>query len=165
MEPLEAEVIKRICACSALRSAARSITQLYDLVLQPSGLKATQFITLKTVAQAGEIAQWRYASENAIAVETVSRRLGALRKRGLLSTRTCGKNRERVFTLTDQGRRALREALPYWQRAQERFRHTLKEDNFHLLLQSCRRAVEASRKAEQLRFSNFPRQKSTTSER
>ena len=156
MEPPEDNVLETECACAALRSAARSATQLYDLVLQPAGLKATQFIALKSIAQAGEIPQWKYAREHAIAVETLSRRLAALRKRGLVFVRKGGKHGERIYALTEPGKQALRKALPYWERAQERLHHTLGDSEFRLLLELCRRTVDAAHKAEQLRAANCP---------
>ena len=76
-EPLQA-----VCACAALRMASRSATQFYDLVLQPSGLKTTQFIALASIDRAGEVAQSEFAREHAVAIETLSRRFAALRRKG-----------------------------------------------------------------------------------
>lgn len=143
-----------LCACAALRRAARSATQLYDLVLQPSGLKVTQFIALRSIGEAGEIAQWKFAREHAIAVETLSRRFAALRKRGLIASRTGGNHGERIYTLTDEGKEALRKAYPYWERAQARLRQTLGDLEMHNLVRLCSSTVEASHKAEQLRAVN-----------
>ena len=80
-----------MCACAVIREAARAVTQFYDLVLEPCGLKSTQFIALKTISEAGELPQWQFARDHALAVETLSRRLGSLRKKGLIAVRT-GKN-------------------------------------------------------------------------
>ena len=41
------------CACLSLRGAARVVTQMYDKILKPSGLKATQFSVLAAVAMVG----------------------------------------------------------------------------------------------------------------
>lgn len=147
---------ERICVCSALRRAARSATQLYDLVLQPSGLKATQFIALKTIEGAGELPQWRFARQQAVAVETLSRRLAVLRKRGLLTVRTGGNHGERIYSLTAQGRVALARAIPYWERAQERLRRTLGDSTVAMLLELCENAVKAAQEAEELRAKNSP---------
>jgi len=154
MDQAVRKAVESLCACAALRSAARSTTQLYDLVLQPSGLKATQFTALRTIAEAGEIAQWKFARENAIAVETLSRRFTALRKKGLISSRVGGNHGERIYRLTEQGKEALNRAIPYWERAQERLRQTLGTAEMDALLKICEDAVEAARQAEQLRASN-----------
>lgn len=147
---------ERICVCAALRRAARSATQLYDLVLQPSGLKATQFIALKTIEEAGELPQWRFARQQAVAVETLSRRLAVLRRRGLLTVRTGGNHGERIYSLTPQGRLALAHATPYWERAQERLRRTLGDSTVAMLLELCENAVTAAQEAEQMRAKNSP---------
>ena len=43
----------RTCACFNLRKAARAVTQLYDEVLAPSGLRGTQFSVLAVISAAG----------------------------------------------------------------------------------------------------------------
>src|SRR5712691_986462 len=42
------------CVCSTLRMVTRAVTQLYDDVLRPSGLRVTQFNILATIARMGE---------------------------------------------------------------------------------------------------------------
>src|SRR5438034_11192505 len=42
------------CVCSTLRMVSRAVTQLYDDVLRPSGLRVTQFSILATIARLGE---------------------------------------------------------------------------------------------------------------
>ncbi|HUO14496.1 MAG TPA: MarR family transcriptional regulator [Verrucomicrobiae bacterium] len=143
-----------LCACATLRKAARSVTQLYDLVLQPAGLKLTQFTALRSIYEAGELAQWKFARQHGVAVETLSRRLAALRHRGLVSVRIGGNHGERIYTLTEGGRDAYMRALPYWDRAQQRFRQTLGIVDYQSLLQVCEASVEAAHEAEQLRASN-----------
>ncbi len=149
-----ADVLENECVCGTLRRAARAASQFYDLVLQPSGLKATQFFALKSIAEAGEIAQWKFSRENAVAVETLSRRFAALRKKGLVTSRVGGNHGERIYSLTEQGKEALNRALPYWERAQSRLRQTLGDSELRTLLQVCERVVEAAQKAEQLRAIN-----------
>jgi DNA-binding MarR family transcriptional regulator len=146
--------LENICACAALRRAARAATQFYDLVLQPSGLKATQFFALKSISEAGEIAQWRFSRENAIAVETLSRRFAGLRKKGFITSRIGGNHGERIYTLTEQGKEAFQRALPYWERAQRRLQQTLGDSELEELLRICEKAVRAAQKAESLRAIN-----------
>jgi len=154
MDWARGDALETSCACAALRRAARAASQFYDLVLQPSGLKATQFFALKSIADAGEIAQWRFSRENAVAVETLSRRFAALRKKGLIASRVGRNHGERIYSLTEQGREALNRGLPHWQRAQSRLRQTLGDSELRTLLRVCERAVEAAQKAEQLRAIN-----------
>ena len=161
--PIASTYVGNVCFCAALRRAARSATQLYDLVLQPTGLKATQFMALRTIADAGELPQWRFARQHAVAVETLSRRLAVLRKKGLLSVRTGGNHGERIYSLTPQGKEALAGAIPYWERAQERLQQTLGDAELRLLLQLCDNTVAAAQQAEQMPARNAPAQPSTQS--
>lgn len=148
------DALATACACAALRMAARAASQFYDLVLQPSGLKATQFFALKSIHDAGEIAQWKFSRENAIAVETLSRRFAALRKKGLITGRTGGNHGERIYSLTEEGKETLRRAIPYWQRAQQRLRQTLGDSDLRELLRICEAVVQAAQNAERLRTVN-----------
>jgi DNA-binding MarR family transcriptional regulator len=146
--------MEHVCACTALRRAARSATQLYDLVLQPTGLKATQFIALKNIGEAGELEQWRFAKQQALAVETLSRRLAVLRRKGLVSARIGGNHGERIYSLTEFGKEALAKAIPYWERAQRRLTATLGDAELRVLLRLCDLTVQAAHEAEQLRATN-----------
>jgi len=147
---------QEICACAVLRRAERSVTQLYDLVLQPCGLKSTQFIALKMIHAAGELAQCRFAREQAVAVETLSRRFAVLRNRGLVKCRKSSNHGEQLYTLTDKGKEVLSAALPYWERAQERFAQTFGKSDLHQLIGMCESAVGAAHRAAQLRSKNNP---------
>jgi DNA-binding MarR family transcriptional regulator len=141
-------------ACAGLRSASRSVTQLYDLVLAPTGLKATQFIMLKAIYEAGEIAQCDFARRHAVAVETLSRRFAGLRKKGFVELRIGKNHSERIYALTDDGRRVLERALPYWDLAQRRLRHALGEEDWINLERFSQRICRAAREAEHLRMNN-----------
>jgi DNA-binding MarR family transcriptional regulator len=154
MDAARDDQLETACACAALRKAARAASQFYDLVLQPSGLKATQFFALKGIEEAGEIAQWKFSRDNAVAVETLSRRFAALRKKGLVAARIGANHGEHIYSLTEPGKEALRRAMPYWERAQNRLRQTLGDSDFRELLRVCDRAVQAAQKAEQLRTIN-----------
>lgn len=141
------------CICAALRQAARSAAQLYDLVLEPTGLKSTQFFMLQVIAEAGEIPQWKFARDHTVAVETLSRRFATLRRRNLIAVRT-GNHGEQVYSLTQEGADTFARALPYWERAQARLKQTLGRPQSQLLLQLCQRTAEAARDAQQLRTAN-----------
>ena len=142
------------CACEALRRSSRAVTQFYDLVLAPSGLKATQFISLRAIDEAGEIAQHQFARLYAVAVETLSRRLGALRRKELVKVRTGNKHGEQIYSLTEKGKATLNHARPYWDRAEDRLKTTLGETEWRLILILADRVVLAAAAAEELRIRN-----------
>ncbi len=141
-------------ACAALRRASRCVTQLYDLVLSPCGLKATQFVALRAIEQAGEIAQFQFARQHCVAVETLSRRFGGLRRKGLLKVRTGSRHGEQIYSLTEQGKKVLEEASPYWERAQERLKASLTPADWEQIFDMADRVSKAALNAETLRTRN-----------
>lgn len=139
---------------TALRTATRAVTQFYDLVLAPTGLKATQFVILQAIRAAGEIAQCDFAREFGIAVPTLSRRFGGLRKKEYIQIRRGERHGERIYSLTAKGEQAFNLALPYWERAQRRLRTALGEDDWCSMLQLASRIRNAAINAEELRTAN-----------
>src|SRR5699024_12453414 len=51
MENHEVESILQACACASLRTVSRALTQLYNQILQATGLKITQYYMLVTIYQ------------------------------------------------------------------------------------------------------------------
>ena len=141
--------------CAALRRATRAVTHLYDLVLSPTGLKATQFVLLHAIHQRGEIAQWRLADEHGVGVDTLSRRLAVLRNDGLITFRI-GVERpgEKLYRLTALGETRWRESLPAWERAQERLQKVLGIEQWNLLLKITSQVAAEARRAETARLVN-----------
>jgi DNA-binding MarR family transcriptional regulator len=142
--------------CAALRRASRSISHLYDLVLAPTGLKATQFIILHAIAERIEVAQWRLADEYGISDDTLSRRLALLRRKGFITQRIgCEHPGERLYRLTELGMQRVQDAIPYWQRAEDRLRRAIgSTDDWDLLLNTADRICAAAQAAELGRFAN-----------
>jgi DNA-binding MarR family transcriptional regulator len=140
--------------CAALRAANRAVTQFYDLVLAPTGLKATQFVALQAINDSVEISQCQFARDHAVAVETLSRRFSGLRRKGYLQVRTGSRHAERIYSLTEKGREALQHAIPHWERAQKRLRQVLGEEEWHAMLEMMDRVRSAALHAEELRVDN-----------
>ncbi|MGH9522964.1 MAG: MarR family winged helix-turn-helix transcriptional regulator [Terriglobales bacterium] len=155
----------------ALRSASRAVTQLYDLVLSPMGIKASQFDTLRTVAAFGTVKQCELARAYARSPETLSRSLASLRAKGLVEVRIDRANREQAYAITAAGREVLAQATPSWLHAEARLQESLGDLESILLSRIANRAVEAARAAEHLRIvrrrvtSSTPRAGATSAKR
>jgi len=108
------------CACTRVRRAARSLTDLYDEVLRPVGLKVTQFSALRTVDRLGPVNISTLAAEMALDRSTLGRNLGVLERQGLVGLSEGDDQRERTVTLTSRARRLLDRAVPLWEQAQGR---------------------------------------------
>ncbi len=109
------------CACLNFRKASRSVTQLYDDVLEPCGLRSTQLVILVAVAACGPSSIARIARELIMDASTLSRNLKPLEARGLVERAPGPTGRVRFVTLTSAGQRALADAMPLWERAQQAF--------------------------------------------
>jgi DNA-binding MarR family transcriptional regulator len=107
------------CTCGALRRATRALTQLYDDLMLPSGLRVTQFSLLRTLDRLGPARLTRLADAAMLDRTALSRTLDPLVERGWVATAPGRDARTREAALTAQGRKALRAAHPHWVRAQE----------------------------------------------
>lgn len=110
----------RTCLCFNLRKAARTITQIYDQALKPSGLRVTQFSILAAVKAFEPATIKRLARTLAADRTTLTRNLKPLEKKGLISIGPGEDQRERLVRLTDDGQEALDRAYPFWEAAQKR---------------------------------------------
>lgn len=114
--PLDSSVTA--CACGRLRRAARALTQRYDDLMAPSGLRVTQFSLLRTLARAGPLRISELAAQQLLDRTALSRNLDPLVDHGFVQIQPGGDARTRVVALTRAGVKALSAAEPYWQRAQ-----------------------------------------------
>ncbi len=108
------------CACFNLRKAARAVTQLYDEVLAPTGLRGTQFPILAVLAAAGAATMTELADALVMDRTTLTRNLKPLLDRGLVERGEGEDRRQRPIAITPAGRDALGRALPLWEKAQAR---------------------------------------------
>ncbi len=106
------------CACGRLRRATRALTQLYDAAMAPSGLHLTQFSLLRTLARSGPTRITALAAATLLDRTALSRNLDPLLARGLVAVVPGSDARTREVSLTRAGARAIRNAEPYWKRAQ-----------------------------------------------
>ena len=120
LSPAVCHEVLRTCGSFNLRKAARAVTQLYDDILQPTGLCSTQVVLLVLLAAEPAWTLTRLGRQLVLSPSTLSRSLRPLVREGLVELVPVGP-RGKLVRLTPTGHRALRVALPYWQQAQERF--------------------------------------------
>jgi DNA-binding MarR family transcriptional regulator len=107
-----------VCTCGRLRRAARALTQLYDDLMVPSGLRVTQFSLLRTLQHDGTSTMSDLAESLLLDRTALSRNLEPLHERGLIAIAAGRDARTREVSLTHAGERAIRAALPHWKSAQ-----------------------------------------------
>jgi DNA-binding MarR family transcriptional regulator len=107
------------CVCSTLRMVTRAVTQLYDDVLRPSGLRVTQFSILATLAHLGEANLRQLEERLAVDQTTLTRSLNLLERDGVIERIPHPDGRVKAMRPTAKGRRVLEVAWPLWTKAQD----------------------------------------------
>lgn len=108
----------RACVCFNIRKSTRLLTAHYDRVMNPTGLKATQFSLLMTVLQQDTASVSQLANILGMDRTTLSRNVRLLEKKALISVSPGEDRREQRIALTDRGRKAIDQAMPFWEKAQ-----------------------------------------------
>src|SRR6267143_2287887 len=108
------------CVCNTLRMASRAVTQLYDDVLRPSGLRVTQYSILAMIARMGAANLRQLEDTLAIDQTTLTRSLNLLERDRVIERVPHPDGRIKSMRLTLKGRRALEPAWPLWARAQDK---------------------------------------------
>ena len=113
------------CNNASLRKAARRLGKLYDAVLEPSGLKATQFSLLTQIFDLGSPTMAGLAKSLLMDLSAMRHSLGPLMRDGLVRLRVEPKDRRvKRVVLTPAGVAKFEEAMQLWQKAQGRFEKT-----------------------------------------
>jgi DNA-binding MarR family transcriptional regulator len=146
LEIAECKEIGRTCACFKVRKAARAITKLYEEVLRPSGLRATQFSMLMVTRVMGPVTVVKLAQVMVMDRTTLTRNLQILEKRGLIMIKPGEDRREREVNLTAEGMEVLTKAIPLWEEAQERVQKGLGEERLQNLLGDLSEMISMARK-------------------
>jgi DNA-binding MarR family transcriptional regulator len=136
----------RACACFNFRKAARAVTQHFDTILQPGGLRSTQFVVLVAIEVEGAMQLPELARALNVDRSTLTRNLQPLARNGLLRI-SGGRARASTVRLTPKGRRALAAAVPLWELAQTRFVEQIGERSWETMLKGLHRVVDAAHEA------------------
>jgi DNA-binding MarR family transcriptional regulator len=106
------------CICFGVRRAARAITQHYDRVMRPLGLRATQFNMLVALAHAGALGMSDLARVLGLDRTSLTRNLKPVERKGWVRVEQGEDRRRRTVAITPAGIAALRQAVPAWRKAQ-----------------------------------------------
>jgi DNA-binding MarR family transcriptional regulator len=110
------------CNCSAIRSATRHVTQLYDHFLTPVGLRVTQFSILAKLKRRGPLTINALADDMVMDRTTLGRNILPLERDGLIRIEPAPFDRRaKELHLTRAGEKRLQAGLEAWAKAQARF--------------------------------------------
>jgi DNA-binding MarR family transcriptional regulator len=110
------------CNNTALRKATRRVSQLYDSVLAPTGLRSTQRSLLRSIARSGGQTLGQLAASLVLDRSALGHNLRPLERDGLIILDIDpADKRSRLAKITKKGEGKLRETAALWQVAQQRF--------------------------------------------
>src|SRR5882762_1582968 len=132
------------CACQNLRRLSRVVTRIYDQELRRVGLEITQFGLLTALTAIGEANQKRLSAGFAMDSTTLTRTLRPLLRQGWVRVRRGKDRRERLFRLTQAGKRQMAMAQPHWTRAEQRLRRELGDAGWKNMKHTVSRITEAA---------------------
>jgi DNA-binding MarR family transcriptional regulator len=110
------------CNCLAIRQAARHVTQFYDQLFAPVGLRATQFAILNRLRRDGPMTINALAGALVLDRTTLGRNILPLERDGLIEiVASPADRRRRELCLSTAGADKLTRASERWRVAQTRF--------------------------------------------
>jgi DNA-binding MarR family transcriptional regulator len=141
-----------LCNNAALRKATRRMSQLYDLVLAPTGLRATQMSILVHIDRGDAPPMGELANALVLDRSALAHNLKPLERDGLVALiPNPADRRSRLATLTAAGQAKLAECRDLWTHAQSSFEATFGAD------QAARLRVALSEIASDAFAENFTR--------
>jgi len=129
------------CICNNLRRAARLVTNYYDKLLEPAGLRVSQATVLVVLYLSGVQTINELAEKLELDRTTLTRNLKPLARQGLLAIAPGSDRRTRVVTLTSEGEATLLKVLPLWEQTQSYMVEGIGEANASLLLMQLSEAA------------------------
>lgn len=137
--------IGKVCVGFNLRRAARAVSQFYDSALQDSGLRGTQFSLLVAIFEHGPVTVNDLAGGMVMDQTTVSRNLRVLQKQGYVAMVPGADRRTRAVSITGNGRKVLKNAIPSWKKAQAYMTTKLGDKGMRALLDALQVATTIAR--------------------
>ena len=107
------------CVGFNIRKAMRAVSQHYDKILAPTGLRGTQFTILTVLCIHNKVTVTDLANYLVMDRTTLTRNLKPLQTEGyLVISPGLQDRRSRQITLSSKGKKTQKLALPFWQKAQ-----------------------------------------------
>lgn len=130
------------CNCLALRQAARHLTQYYDRLLAPSGLRSTQFSILAKLEWLGPSTINTLANELVMDRTTLGRTMLTLQRDGFIAVKNSSSDRRsKELQLTESGVTRLGIARELWNDAQKHFEKEFGSDRSSKLRKELRAVI------------------------
>lgn len=131
------DYILQACACVNLRSVSGSITQLYNKLLEPTGLKITQYYMLINIIRYPTLSISNLGEIMSLDQTTVSRNINILKELDYVNI-TTDKNdsRTKFSSITDKGFKKLNDATPIWMQVQNAIESSFDKEEYENFLKN-----------------------------
>lgn len=106
------------CILRHVARASRAVVSAYDPALAPFGLTGHQFNLMMTLGNMGAMTVGALADVLGMDASGIPRAIRPLADDGLIGVERGTDRRQRLLSLTDEGRKRLDEATPAWSRVQ-----------------------------------------------
>ncbi len=147
LDPAKCREMVNTCACFNFRKASRSVTQLFDQILAPVGLRSTQLVILVASQVLGPCGLARLARELVMDRSTITRNLHPLVTGGFLVITGKAGRAGKSVQITKAGQQVLAQAVPYWEDAQQQLLRKLGHDRWDRVMGDLSTVVNATRSA------------------
>jgi DNA-binding MarR family transcriptional regulator len=134
------------CTGFTLRKASRAVSQLYNEILRPVGIRGTQYSLLVAVKLSGPVLMTKLAEYAVMDRTTLTRNLEILEKQGFVNISSGDDRRTRMVTITKEGLSMLVKAYPLWEQTQARIRETMSPECMNALMEGLSALVTATPK-------------------
>ena len=124
---------KHECLCIDLRTAANTITSLYDDAIREAGVSATQFNQIQLIRSLNGPTLKQLAQASHLDRSTLGRNVRVLENLGLLTMEVGADARTKTLHLTRKGRETFRRAARPWSAVQTKLSDRLGADGRHQL--------------------------------
>ena len=109
-----------VCTCFRLRRAARQVSQIYDHELAAVDLSLNEYSILRHAERGGSCLLGELAGSLGMERTTLTRNIKPLLEAGWLRETRGEDARQRLISITANGRKRIASARPHWLRAQQR---------------------------------------------
>lgn len=106
------------CMCLNIRRASRAVTEFYEKILEPCGLKVTQYSLLRNLGQVEPVKITELANFMRIDRTTLNRNMKPLAEAGLIEIHAGQDPRSKEIRLTNAGKLLVANATVLWNQAQ-----------------------------------------------
>lgn len=136
--PLRHALDPSACVLRHVARASRAVVAAFDPAFSPLGLTGHQFNLMTTLNGKSELTVGALASRLGMDSSGIPRAIRPLVDKGLLETKPGADRRQRVLSLTDEGRKRLAAATTVWSGVQSELMDTIGSDRWMNLIEELR---------------------------